>query len=256
MYDIDDRGEYLEDIGLKLGWNKNLRKCQVCHDRWHSAEYETCYDCRPNWLFFDRREFTQDQRMEIFERDDYKCAKCGTRDEFLQIDHIMPCMRGGEADLWNGQVLCMSCNLEKAGDWHNSQWPRRRNELIHFYLTFGWGWLSYEERELLVSEASNKRMITGYFPFSGIVDPQWLEDRATEGRIVIIDSRPKVSLINGRVLLPAHQVGPVPAYINVVSAQLQQQRPLGHGGRFGWHTHVRGLTEPPQWAIEEANSYA
>lgn len=243
--DIDDRKEYLEDIGLGLGWNKNLVKCQVCRGRWHSVEYETCYDCRPPWLQFNRREFTQGQRIDIMERDDYKCASCGVRDEYLQIDHIKPCALGGEADLWNGQVLCGTCNLEKAHNWRKTKWPEARIRLMHLYLTFGWPFLSYEERELLVAEASNRREVIGYHRFSGIVETAWLEAIMLEKKIVIAKQTPSA--------LGEGVHGPVPQFVNIVEGVMEDSRAVFYGDRFAWHAHIGGMGELPDWAIEMAD---
>lgn len=243
--DIEDREEYLQSIGLELGWNKNLVKCQICHGRWHSAEYETCYDCRPPWLRFHRREFTQDQRIDIMERDDYKCVSCGTRDEYLQIDHVKPCALGGEADLWNGQVLCGACNLRKAGNWWNTEWPEKRIRLMHMYLTFGWPFLGYEERELLVTEALGRRSVVGYHKFSGIVESAWLESAILDQKIIIIKQTP-MPLANG-------EAGPSPQFVNIVDAMMVDSRPVFYGERFTWHAHVSGVREPADWVLMMAD---
>lgn len=243
--DIDERGEYLEDMGLHLGWNKGKVKCQICHDRWHSVDYETCYNCRPSWLSFDRREFSADQKIDIMERDDFRCTACEERDEYLQVDHIMPCSRGGEADVWNGQVLCSRCNGEKAGNWANTRWPKKRNELIHFYLTFGWSWLSYKERNLLISEASNKRELIGYYPLSGLAETSWLESKR---KVVIITATPSVRFSGTRLVLNKEQ-GPVPPYINITSGQIEDSRVFWHGNRFAWHARVGEVVDPPEWAV-------
>jgi 5-methylcytosine-specific restriction endonuclease McrA len=49
---------------------------------------------------------------KVFERDGYKCLKCGTM-ERLELDHIVPITKGGASVLDNLQVLCRSCNASK-----------------------------------------------------------------------------------------------------------------------------------------------
>jgi len=247
-----DREEYLEDIGLHLGWNKGLVKCQICRDRWHRIDYETCYDCRPSWLRFDRREFSANQKMDIMERDDFRCTACGERDEYLQVDHIMPCACGGEADVWNGQVLCSTCNGKKAANWSHTRWPKKRNELIHFYLTFGWSWLNYKERNLLVAEASNKRKLIGYYPFSGFAETSWLESKCMERNFIIVTATPGVKFLGTRLVLNGEH-GPVPPYINITSGQTVDRRTLWHGNRFTWHAHVSEMPDPAEWAVQMAD---
>jgi hypothetical protein len=40
------------------------------------------------------------------------CAKCGST-ENIEIDHIIPIMKGGDNDITNLQFLCRSCNSKK-----------------------------------------------------------------------------------------------------------------------------------------------
>jgi hypothetical protein len=51
-------------------------------------------------------------RIEIFERDKYRCKKCGDW-HGLTIDHIVPRSKGGTDELGNLQTLCHSCNSKK-----------------------------------------------------------------------------------------------------------------------------------------------
>lgn len=55
---------------------------------------------------------TESQRLRIFERDGWKCRKCGN-EENLHCDHIVPISRGGGSDDDNLQTLCEECNLSK-----------------------------------------------------------------------------------------------------------------------------------------------
>jgi hypothetical protein len=61
----------------------------------------------------------QEWRLKVFQRDNYKCVKCGSGGE-LNADHIKlfalyPELR---TDLDNGQTLCISCHKEKTKlDW-------------------------------------------------------------------------------------------------------------------------------------------
>lgn len=55
---------------------------------------------------------TRTQRARIYERDDYTCQSCGSKDH-LCIDHILPVSRGGDSTDGNLQTLCMSCNTRK-----------------------------------------------------------------------------------------------------------------------------------------------
>ena len=55
-------------------------------------------------------------RNAILERDRYTCQHCGAIQADgakLQIDHIIPVIRGGVTDSENLQTLCRSCNQRK-----------------------------------------------------------------------------------------------------------------------------------------------
>jgi 5-methylcytosine-specific restriction endonuclease McrA len=53
-------------------------------------------------------------KQRVFARDGRVCRYCGSDEEPLHIDHIIPRKAGGTHDLDNLQVLCKSCNLRKS----------------------------------------------------------------------------------------------------------------------------------------------
>ncbi len=64
----------------------------------------------------DLEEFTEKQKLEILQRDGYKCVICGkglAEGVELHIDHIKPKFLGGKATIENGQTLCSQHNLLK-----------------------------------------------------------------------------------------------------------------------------------------------
>lgn len=57
---------------------------------------------------------TPEDRIAIFERDGWKCLRCGdARRFFLTIDHVIPLSRGGRHDPDALQTLCLWCNAWK-----------------------------------------------------------------------------------------------------------------------------------------------
>jgi hypothetical protein len=58
------------------------------------------------------RQISKAKRARIYERDGYRCVKCG-REKPLSIDHIVPLVRGGSRDDSNLQTLCVPCNVAK-----------------------------------------------------------------------------------------------------------------------------------------------
>lgn len=52
-------------------------------------------------------------RRNLFQRDQHRCQYCGSTQNPLSIDHILPRSRGG-ADVWeNVTTACLGCNVRK-----------------------------------------------------------------------------------------------------------------------------------------------
>jgi 5-methylcytosine-specific restriction endonuclease McrA len=62
-------------------------------------------------------------KSEVFARDGYRCAYCGTTEGEMQVDHIVPLVQGGTNDLGNLTVACQPCNSGKSGR-TPEQWVR------------------------------------------------------------------------------------------------------------------------------------
>jgi 5-methylcytosine-specific restriction endonuclease McrA len=54
-------------------------------------------------------------KRNVFVRDGFRCAYCGSHRERLSIDHIIPRSRGGRTSFENCVAACKSCNLKKGG---------------------------------------------------------------------------------------------------------------------------------------------
>lgn len=59
-----------------------------------------------------RQTISEELRNQIFERDNYRCVKCG-KTANLTVDHIIPFSAGGKTEETNLQTLCRSCNSKK-----------------------------------------------------------------------------------------------------------------------------------------------
>ena len=62
----------------------------------------------------ERARVSNKMRFSIYERDHYRCRKCGRRSDDLEIDHIFPISKGGKSNYENLQTLCHSCNALKS----------------------------------------------------------------------------------------------------------------------------------------------
>lgn len=66
----------------------------------------------------ERGRVSNRMRFSIYERDGYRCRKCGVNGRYnkyvqLEIDHIIPIAKGGKTTYDNLQTLCHRCNVEK-----------------------------------------------------------------------------------------------------------------------------------------------
>jgi DNA-directed RNA polymerase subunit RPC12/RpoP len=111
--------------------------CQVGDGRgtiyWQEKDFDLCHDCLvnlyKNWLderwlseplpqiheptvIITRAIIPEYLRNKIYERDGYKCLKCGSINK-LTIDHITPFSKGGKTEESNLQTLCKNCNSKK-----------------------------------------------------------------------------------------------------------------------------------------------
>lgn len=53
------------------------------------------------------------RRQEIYERDGYRCVKCGNKSRKLTLDHKIPVSKGGTNATENLQTMCGGCNHAK-----------------------------------------------------------------------------------------------------------------------------------------------
>jgi hypothetical protein len=61
---------------------------------------------------YERPRIPESVRIEVWRRDDGKCARCGSR-ENLEFDHIVPISKGGSNTGRNIELLCEKCNRSK-----------------------------------------------------------------------------------------------------------------------------------------------
>ena len=93
---------------------------------WSEKDFDLCFNCLeklyikyldPKLKKFEeivitRKTIKEELRNKVFERDKYKCVKCGKKEK-LVMDHIVPFIRGGKTELKNLQTLCSNCNRIK-----------------------------------------------------------------------------------------------------------------------------------------------
>lgn len=69
----------------------------------------------PEDRLYRRRTITGERRLQLLERDHWRCVWCGASSDIapLDIDHVIPRSRGGSDADGNLQVLCWTCNSRK-----------------------------------------------------------------------------------------------------------------------------------------------
>ena len=65
-----------------------------------------------------RKRINDSFKFKILKRDNFKCVFCGkspanNSDVILEIDHIIPIVKGGDNNIENLQTLCKECNIKK-----------------------------------------------------------------------------------------------------------------------------------------------
>ncbi len=78
---------------------------------YYSNEYIWNSICR-----VERGKVTNKMRFAIYERDGWRCRKCGRRRDDLEVDHIIPIAKGGKSTFDNLQTLCHRCNVKKGAN--------------------------------------------------------------------------------------------------------------------------------------------
>jgi hypothetical protein len=87
---------------------------QPVEDGWiHVPNGRVSSNGRPYWkVRVSRLKVPDALRAKIFERDGWRCLRCGSAQD-LEIDHIFPVALGGDNAESNLQTLCKSCNSSK-----------------------------------------------------------------------------------------------------------------------------------------------
>ena len=78
------------------------------------GNYYTNEDVWKSLCRVERGKVSNKMRFAIYERDGYRCCKCGRHTNDLEIDHIFPIAKGGKSTFDNLQTLCHRCNYQKS----------------------------------------------------------------------------------------------------------------------------------------------
>lgn len=79
------------------------------HQHVNPRETESDLPDPQGWTDPGSKKVGKNLREEVFERDEYKCVRCGS-DDHLQADHILPQSCGGPNVIENLRTLCRRCN--------------------------------------------------------------------------------------------------------------------------------------------------
>lgn len=90
----------LNETHADLLWARELLAKRISID-YKEARRESSNLLRKEWF-----------RSSVLAAAGFQCRICGSSEE-LEIDHIVPVIRGGETEKENLQALCKSCNTKK-----------------------------------------------------------------------------------------------------------------------------------------------
>jgi hypothetical protein len=91
--------------------------CGECAERVANAFH---MGSRDKWMTYtnpaplppSKQKIPHKLRQAVYERDAYRCVKCGSHKD-LSLDHIHPESKGGATTLKNLQTMCRPCNSSK-----------------------------------------------------------------------------------------------------------------------------------------------
>jgi len=101
--------------GLSVGEFLRIQKSTINDARpyWLKCAQDVCDRyVKPGKYQPTKQNIPQSFRMAVFERDNFTCKHCGSRNN-LSVDHIIPESRGGQLTMENAQTLCKTCNCRK-----------------------------------------------------------------------------------------------------------------------------------------------
>lgn len=79
--------------------------------KFYNREYIWNAICR-----VERGKVTNKMRFAVYDRDGWRCRKCGRKTNDLEVDHIYPIAKGGKTTFDNLQTLCHRCNVKKGAN--------------------------------------------------------------------------------------------------------------------------------------------
>jgi 5-methylcytosine-specific restriction endonuclease McrA len=110
-YICDNCGQKFKEVPSHRSF-ENKFCSQNCQSEWQKT---ITGEDHPHYKGGHSKGFTESERKEIFDRDNYTCQKCGDKTEELNAHHITPVYEDNskEHDIENGVTLCVECHAEK-----------------------------------------------------------------------------------------------------------------------------------------------
>lgn len=116
FYWDDDNLSSIEVKALALDREyKKKRKIQRAISRMEQVQTQSSSNLSQRLGNLPRETIPNEVKMYVWQRDQGRCAKCGSN-QYLEFDHIIPLSLGGSNTARNLQLLCEKCNREKGGN--------------------------------------------------------------------------------------------------------------------------------------------
>jgi hypothetical protein len=104
-----------QGLPFRLVGGRRLRFTRGALERWVRESQGLASDPESAELITDRRPIKRSVRFAVLKRCGYACAYCGRRppEVVLELDHILPVVRGGTNRPDNLTAACRDCNRGK-----------------------------------------------------------------------------------------------------------------------------------------------
>jgi hypothetical protein len=120
VHSLDSAGGMFDELCDKNWWCDTYREAMLFAERVRARlfEYENAIESAESFSGVAGKRIAPSAtlRARIFERDGFRCRRCGRAapEVEIHVDHIVAVSRGGRTEENNLQTLCSPCNVGKS----------------------------------------------------------------------------------------------------------------------------------------------
>ncbi len=97
----------------QIPWNKGRNMSESTKKKISRSKLASTFGLK---IPYEKSRGSNRLRFEVFKRDSFRCKYCGRTSEEvpLEVDHIVPRIKGGKSEIDNLVTACRDCNRGKA----------------------------------------------------------------------------------------------------------------------------------------------